>query len=361
MQLSMMPPGVENITPSVNFAPMQQVNAEIENLDGMTVRNDFTDTIVRYIARAEKLVMWQRMAKRLATSDPVRDPKESDLPSVEFAPKGTLTHTPNAITASQMDLSDTGQALKALSGSIQFGNFSRSLYQAQGAPFGNLVAEKTDKMILRALRLLEGTLFTGDAGSNANEFNGLATQMDAGNVYTADITGATPDSLIKKLRSLSRLIMDQGLYSFRPTAIFCTGLGLEQIEEEVRLGTNTYSMGPALEVVPGVTVPSIQTHAGTLPIIATPFLSDTDGGASADTLHYYMIDERYWTWRGLYPYGGISNFNPQIFDVGTYTSSGDSYLLDKRMVVCYGTPYLSHTGAAYRLDVTVPSGTVGAI
>ena len=145
--------GTVSIEPDLGFRAVQAVTT---NLDGFTVRNDFTDIVQRFIAKREKLVFWPLLRKRWATSDPVRDPKEGDLPAAEFVAKATLNPTPNAVTAGQMDLSDPGQAIKALSGILQFGNFAHSLYAQQGMPFGDLVAERTDKMIVRRRRTSKG-------------------------------------------------------------------------------------------------------------------------------------------------------------------------------------------------------------
>lgn len=350
--------GTVSIEPDLGFRAVQAVTT---NLDGFTVRNDFTDIVQRFIAKREKLVFWPLLRKRWATSDPVRDPKEGDLPAAEFVAKATLNPTPNAVTAGQMDLSDPGQAIKALSGILQFGNFAHSLYAQQGMPFGDLVAERTDKMIVRGLRILEQTLFTGDATANTLSFNGLINQMSSGNVHTCNLTGSTPDSLIAKLRSLVRLITDQGSFTYKPTHIMTNGLGLELIEKEALATQNLQSFGPALDVVPGISVNTLRTQVGDLPIVTTPYLPNIDGGASTDTVRFYLVDMNHISWRGVKPYGGVETYDPQIFDISTYTANGDAYLLQKRQMVCYGTLYVEQVGAVYRLDVTVPSGTVGAI
>lgn len=352
-----MPPSlITPTTPELSEIPsFQPIQASMVALDGFIVRDDFSTTIQRYIRR--ETVLWQLIKKRQATGDPVKTPREGPLPTVGFVSKIDLNPPENPSDLLAADLTEAGQSIKAISGIIKVGHYARSLYRAQGRPLGDIVAEKTEKLLLNIVKLIERNLFTGSATSNPLSFNGIANQMQSGRVYPVDTTAGTNNSVITKLRSVVRLAVNDPNISRSITHIFASGLGLEQIEKEL-LAQTQYNH--VLEIIPGVKVPAIMTQVGPIPIVPTPYIQDTDGGAGTDTLHYYLVNIDEMSWQGVYPEGGEDTFNPQIFDVSAYTSDAAPYLLEKRMGLIYGTLYAENAGeSTYRVDAIVPTGTVG--
>lgn len=334
----------------------QPIQASMVALDGFVVRNDFGTTIQRYIRR--ETVLWQLLKKREATNDPVKMPREGPLPTVGFVSKIDLNPPENPSDLPAADLTDAGQSIKAISGIIKVGHYARSLYRAQGRPLGDVVAEKTEKLLLNTVKLVERSLFTGNATTNPLSFNGIANQMQGGRVFPVDTTASTNNSVITKLRSVVRLAVNDPDISRTITHIFASGLGMEQIEKELLAQTQYNHM---VEIIPGVKVPAIMTQLGPIPIVPSPYIQDTDGGAGTDTLHYYLINIDEMSWQGVYPEGGEDTFNPQVFDVSAYTSDAAPYLLEKRMGLIYGTLYAENAGeSTYRVDATVPTGTVGS-
>ena len=344
------------LSESPGFQPIQATAATL--LDGFVVRQDFSSTIQRYLRR--ETVMWQLIRKRPAEAEIVKDPREGQFPDAGFVDKIGLNPPENDTDQpSYLDLTDPGQEVKAMGGVIKFGHFARSLYDQQGRPYGETISDRTDKLMVRIARSLEEALFVGDVATNPLSFNGISKQMAIGHNFTADTNAG--DSVITKLRRIVRLATSDVNILRKITHIWCSGLALEVIEEEIG---NSVEYLHQSEVVPGLQVPSIMTQVGRIPIVATPYILDLAGGSSDtfDTVYYYLIDMDCMVWKGIYPQGGQQTFAPQIFDVSQYTNTATPYLLEKRMALMYGTLYVENRGEGiYKLAAKIPKGRVGQI
>ncbi len=333
----------------------QNISASAVALDGFTVRQDYSSVVRNYLR--EEVIFWNLLDKEAAESDPVTQLREGPEPAAGFISKIDLNPPESASDLPAHQYSDAGQGIKAFGGVIKTGHYAQSLYDQQGRPYGDIVSRKTEKLIIKTAKTIEKALFVGDAATNPLAFNGLSKQMRVANAYTCNVT--TGDSVVKKLRGIVRLAVNDEEIMRGITHIFCTGLGLELIEEEV----DTKLEYQNLETIrPGLKVPSIITQGGIIPIIPTPYINDTDGGAGTDTVHYWLVDMNSLKWKGVYPKGGQRTFDPQIFDASIFTGSAPPYLLEKRMCLAYGTLYVDNLGeGVYKLSATVPSGTVGNI
>lgn len=350
---------MSTITSPLEHFGYQDVQAAATAMDGFTVRNDFMTTVQRYIRR--ETVLWQLLRKRPAEADVVKEPREGPLPTAGFISKQAIAPPENPTGFQHLDLSDPGQEVKSIGGLIQFSHYIRSLYDQQSKPWGDVIADRTEKLILSMARNLEFGLFTGDSAVNPLQFNGIEKQMPlAGHRFTCNLTGSTPDSLVQKLRRIVRLAINDDYHMRKITHIFTSGLGLEKIEEEVG---NSLSYHNLIEIVPGVTVPAIVTQAGRIPIIPSPFIRDIAGvGGAPDTVKFYLFDINSMEWRGVIPQGGSQTYEPQLFDVTQFTGSSVPYLLEKRMGIIYGTLYIhDRAESVYMLDATVSAGSVGTI
>lgn len=324
-----------------------------------TVQQDY-DPEIEDILRKETM-MWQLItSKKPANAAIVRKIKKANRPTIGFVNRGDLSGVyDNPNLPPSKDLSDPGQEVKALAGSIQFEHFGRSLADQQGRPYGDEVAEETNDMLINAARFLEMSLFTGDADAAGGlEFNGIDKQTPTSpsnnHVFTANITTATPDSIVDKLNEIVvRATNDRNVLR-RITHIFCTGAASLKIRDEVG---QQHLYENRQEINAGIRVPGIVTPNGILPIITSPYINDLDGGAGNDVCRFYLIDIDSLEWRGVYPFGGVKTFQPQLFDI-TNTINGLP-LVEKRMCLMYGTLYAKNGGEGiYRLDVTVPPGSV---
>jgi hypothetical protein len=329
--------------------------AAATNMGRFTVRQDFMPEIGDYLYR--NAPFWARLPKEPAEADIIKEIRMTQLPAVGFSAKSTLnTVAGQGGLTNRQDLTDPGQEVKCVSGFIDWSHYARSLYEQQGRPYGDQVARDTNDMIDAATMLLELGLFTGNATSDALQFNGIPQLMPTSNhVFTLDITATTPEtSLSQKLVECCTRIMSNRVTNHRITDIITTGAGWNLIQREIeekRLFTQL------VEVIPGVQVPAILTPWGKVPISMTPFLSDTAGAnTDPDTINFWFIDINKLVWKGVVPLGGAQTFDPQIFEITTFANNVP--LTEKRMILCYGVLYAKNRGAdIYRLDVTAPRGS----
>lgn len=337
------------------------VQAEATQFNGMVVREDFTGPIARIIR--DQTALWNILSKELATTDVVREIQQDTMPRAGFINKLDQQTTSNITppTYNQLNLSDPGQAIKAMGGRIQMSHYTQSLSAAQGFPYGDQNGGATADLVKSTGLLIERTLFAGNATNNPLEFNGIDAQTPDAHKIVVDATAAVPadQTIYNAIRSTVRRAYSSRAVNRQITHIFATGLALELLEKEVDSDLSYQN----LDVVrPGLQVRTIQTQAGSLPLVLTPYISDMVGAEKTvnpgyDAVYFYLLDIDTLIWKGIFPYGGQQTFNPQIFDVTKYSSP--DLLAEERYCLCYGTLFARYRGASlWRLEVRVPSGTV---
>lgn len=339
----------------------QEIQAAAINLDGFTVRDDFSGMIRDWVRR--NLVFWPLITKKEpAEADLVREIREAEPPPTGFFNKNNLSSLIETGTDySVHDLTDPGQLVKAGGGLIQISHYSRSLYDQQGKPYGDIIAKKTENLILSSCKTLERSLFVGNAANNPLEFNGIERQMAPGHSFTADIRSPANHSPVRKLRSIVRLSVNDEDILRGITHIFTSGLGVQLLEDDTQ-SKISYTVDDEYNVKPGYRVPGIIAQTGFVPIIVSPYLRDTEGatGSDPDVVHYWLVDMNQISWKGVYPQGGRRTFEPQIFEVSQYKAN--QYLVEKRLCLFYGTLYVANRGeGVWKLSVSVPNGMVGSI
>lgn len=341
---------------SIDLAEQILMKAAATNVGGFTVRQDFERMTIDY--RRKNTVIWQLLEKLPARAPKIQEIRRNLFPNVGFTSRADLSGSPvNNVSAIPADLSDPGQDVKAITGVLDITHFGRSLEAAQGYEYGNTVDQDTDDLLTSVYRMLERFLFIGDASVSGNlQFNGIANlrSPDAENASTLDITGSTPPSVVQKLGEISTRIANHPTWNHRVTHIFCSGAGYEVIRKETER-RNTFMN--QIEVVPGVQVSAIQGISGNIPLIVSPYIYDVLGtDPDPDQVVYYLVDESTLSWRGLPPFGGTNTYEPQVFDISNVVNGIP--LLEKRLVLLYGTPYAKNRGKGiHRLTVSAPRGT----
>lgn len=345
---------------SIDVEPgFHQVQAIATALDGFTVREDFMSAIRTYIRK--KMVFWPLLKKERADADLVREILEGAEPTTGFFSKSTLDPIETPADFPAHDLTDPGEYIKAGGGLIHISHYSRSLYQQQQRPYGDIIATKTKNLIISTCKKLEEALFLGDATADPLSFNGMIKQMDPTHQYTANIT--TGDSVVRKLRALVRLAVSDKVVMRNITHIFTNALGLELIESEM---DNRLEYVNVDQITPGLRVPGIITQGDTqgrpTPIFTSPYI-DSVADVGGEFVDYYLVDMDSMSWKGVIPEGGTDTFDPQIFEVSKFTGNATPYLVEKRMCLFYGTLYATKAGGSsiYRLRVTVPAGMTTGI
>ena len=328
------------------------VAATASNLNGGTVRDDYSEYIARRLRTdANAFPLVNLIERRQAKNETIQDLREGGLPGSQFTDRNSISTAARPLTEGDMDLDGPRQPIKVISGVIQSDFLARSVAESQGLPYGDSFAEKTDKLTLSALHLWEKSLITGDAEENPLSFNGLIKQMTVEGVDNIHSADSQTDSVLMKLRRLAIRMTQDPVDNFVPSVLITDGDGYQLIEEEVH-SQSSYTL-PLRELVPGFHVSAIMTGAGEIPIVISRHLFDP----TTTTVPFIMLDRNHFSWRGLFPAGGARDYNPQIFDFSPYTADGDAAMLQKRLLILAGTPYLAYPQAAFRLDVTVPAGS----
>lgn len=348
-------PGAIEVTAAEQH--LDTVRASATNFGGGRTVNDMFLEEVGDIRRTET-VLWQMISKRPANSPVIKQATRGTFPTVGAISghdlSGASVSTP---TDTALDITDPGQAIKAGGGVIKNSHLQESLARQQGYPFGNQFAQDTADLLTSTYRWLDKTLITGDAGTNALEFNGLLQQMPGGNVFTASV--ATVGAGTEISNALNKAVIQMGDANedimVRPTHILTSATGAWLLQSEWQNQIVYQNVG---EIRPGVSIPGIMN--GSVPIVQSSFIRDVDGGAGTDTVRYYLVDMRMLEWHGVMPMGGSTSptegLEVQLFDTTNYLNG--ELLVESRLALIYGTLFAKHQGAGiYRLDVTVPTGT----
>lgn len=344
---------------SIGFRSVQEtqdlfLQASATNLGGFLINQNYDTEIEDYRRMITKF--WQMIPqgnKKPARSPIVQKIKKDKRAKVGFVDRGDLSGAiPNTKTDLERNLNDPGQEVKAISATLDFSHFARSMAAQQGRPYGDEIAEDTDDMMKEAYRFLEMQLFRADASVDPLEFNGLQAQgLPDDHVFNVDLTAASPESIWEKINEVTmRATTDREILR-SITHIWMTGGAYVQVQKETK---NTEMKLNQTEIIPGVRVPAIMTGDGEKPLISTPYLDDLPGVDGGDILRIYLLDMNAIEWHGVKPDGGISTFEPQIFDVTGYLNG--EFLVLKRLLLMYGTPYVKNN-SLYRIDVKAPLGS----
>jgi hypothetical protein len=344
-----------------NYDDTQSVimQAAASPLGGFTVVQDYDPVILDY--RRMRTRFWQMIPpgnKKPARSPTVQKMKRDKRAKIGFVNRMDLSGTQhNRKEDLALNLQDPGQPVRAMTASLDFSHFGRSMARQQGYPYGDEIAENTDDMLKEAYRFLEMSLFNSvNTPESPHAFNGLqAQQTEGGHVWRVDTMAETPDSIVDTVNEICmRAATDRNNLRTVSHLLF-TGAAYTMLQKEVK--ANSIKVNE-VEIVPGVVVPAIQTGDGLKPIVTTPYLDDVanEGNRGTnDLVRIYPIDMDCVEWHGVVPDGGTDTFEPQIFDMtaGMYASSQPLTL--KRMLLQYGTPYLLNEGL-WRIDIVVPRG-----
>jgi hypothetical protein len=347
-------------TITTDIIPESQIptylQAQSISVGGLVVRQDFQPVIDDFRNREDTL--WASLAKFRANAAKIQTVRKTGVPTVGFVDRTTLGSPPTS-TNNNDDLTDPGQDLKAIVGILDFGHFAASLQVAQGSDGFETLGQITEDLVLSVFRTLGSSLISGNATTNPLHFNGINSLVpgDAQHTRTLNITGANPPKISQELSKIIAIAFGDRTYRHRISHIICSAAGYLAIQKEAN-ALNLYQNQAT--VIPGVGVPAIGglgLQSNNPQVIVSSYVFDTLGtGSDPDTLTYYLIDRDSLPWYGLPPLGGSNTFEPQIFDVSTIVNNQP--LLQKRMVLLYGTPYARNRGQGlYKLTVTAPGGT----
>src|ERR1700676_3533293 len=223
--------------------------------------------------------------------------------------------------------------LKALVSQINYNLFDMEV-GTQQSQFAYLQAKDLADAVDGILRTHDVALWNGNDTSLSTpttaQYFGAIGQIEAGGNST---TIATTASIVDGLKSTIAQMVASSSYEVRPTAIYANPVLLDLIDREMKPEFNV--VFSTTEITGGLTVKTLSTQAGELPLIpewAVPY-TGTPGSGNA-VLPAYIVTE------DLIEYHWLTDPNPRVFQLGLLGA-----LASQMVVVKFGAVVVK--GAAY--------------
>ena len=253
-------------------------------------------------------VFGQRMKQVPATGHPSRFFEETAIASPTaaqaFVDPRNIQPTLQAPTRVERSV-----PLKALVSQINYNLFDMEV-GTQQSQFAYLQAKDLADAVDGVLRTHDVALWNGNDTSLSTpttaQYFGAIGQIEAGGNTT---TIATTASIVDGLKSTIAQMVSSSSFDVRPTAIYANPVLLDLIDREMKAEFNVVL--DKAEITGGLTVKTLSTQAGNLPLIpewALPY-TGTPGSGSA-VLPAYIVTE------DLIEYHWLTDPNPRVFKLG---------------------------------------------
>jgi len=223
--------------------------------------------------------------------------------------------------------------LKALVSQINYNLFDLEV-GAQQSQFAYLQAKDLTDSVEGLLRTHDVALWNGNDTSLTTpttfQYMGAIGQIEAGGNTT---TITTTESNVDGIKGVIAGMVASAGYEVRPTAIYANPVLLDLIDREMKAEFNVVLS--TTEITGGLTVKTLSTQAGELPLIpewAVPY-TGTPGTGTA-VLPAYIVTE------DLIEYHWLTDPNPRVFQLGLLGA-----LASQMVVVKFGAVVVK--GAAY--------------
>ena len=274
----------------------------------------------------------QRIKQVPATGHPSRFFEETAIPSPTAAnafvdPRNII---PTLVAPTRVERS---VPLKCLVSQINYNVFDIEV-GSQQSQFAYLQAKDLADSVEGLLRTHDVALWNGTDTSLSNpstpQYFGVCGQIVAGGNTT---TISTTSSIVDGLKSTIAQMASNNNYEVRPTAIYSNPVLLDLIDREMKQEFNVVLS--TTQVAGGLTVKTLSTQAGDLPLIpdwSLPY-TGTPGSGSAQ-LPVYIVTE------DMIEYHWLTNPTPRVFQLGTPSS-----LTSQMVVVKFGAVVVK--GASY--------------
>lgn len=266
-------------------------------------------------------IFGQRIKQVPATGHPSRFFEETAIPSPSAA---TGFVDPRNIVAPLVTPTRVERSvpLKALVAQINYNLFDMELGQQQ-SQFAYLQAKDLTDTVDGVLRTHDVALWNGNDTSLSTpttaQYFGAAGQIAAGG-NTLNI--GTTESIIDGLKTTVAQMLSNSSFGVRPTAIYANPVLLDLLDREAKSEFNTVLN--TREIAAGISVKTLSTQAGDLPLIPEWTLSYTGTpGSGSAVLPAYVVTE------DMIEYHWLSDPNPRIFQLGVPGSLASQYVVVK--------------------------------
>ena len=274
----------------------------------------------------------QRIKQVPATGHPSRFFEETAIPALTAAQAFVDPRNIVPVLASPTRV-ERSLPLKCLVSQINYNVFDIEV-GSQQSQFAYLQAKDLADSVEGVLRTHDVALWNGNDTSLNNpttpQYYGVCGQInDGGNITTI----ATNASIVDGLKSTIAQMVSNSNYEVRPTAIYSNPVLLDLVDREMKSEFNVVLS--STQVAGGLTVKTLSTQAGELPLIpewSIPY-TGTPGSGSAQ-LPVYIVSE------DMIEYHWLTNPDPRVFQLGTPSS-----LASQMVVVKFGGVVVK--GASY--------------
>jgi len=278
----------------------------------------------------------QRIVNVPATGHPSRFFEETAI-AAPTAANGFVDPRNIVTTVNSPTRVERSVPLKALVSQINYNLFDIEVGQQQ-EQFAFLQAKDLKDSVDGVMRTHDVALWNGNDTSLSTpttfQYYGAAGQIAAGgNVASVPTT----ESIVDGLKSQIAQMVSSSSYEVRPTAIYANPVLLDLIDREMKQEFNIVLS--TTQVAGGLTVKTLSTQAGELPLIpewALPY-SGTPGSGTA-VLPAYIVTE------DLIEYHWLTDANPRVFQLGLAGS-----LARQLVVVKFGAVVVKGAGYAHAL------------
>jgi len=230
--------------------------------------------------------------------------------------------------------------LKALVSQINYNLFDSEV-GAQQSQFAFLQAKDLADSVDGLLRTHDVALWNGNDTSlstpTTSQYYGASGQITAGgNVATI----GTTESIVDGIKSTIAQMVANSSFEVRPTAIYANPVLLDLIDREMKTEFNVVLSSK--EIQGGITVKTLSTQAGELPLIPEWALSYTGTpGSGTAVLPAYIVSE------DMIEYHWLTDPNPRVFQLGMSGS-----LASQMVAVKFGGVVVKGAGYAhYKINV----------
>lgn len=239
--------------------------------------------------------------------------------------------------------------IKALVNQLNLTLFDIQVTQQQGV-FSDLEAKDIQDCVNGIIVAAAPAYWTGTDTSlltpTTDQYVGLLTQINL------QFTVAAGASMVDGIKFAVATMMANQTFKPRPTAIYCNPLLGHYLDTEAKAANITQGTS----VVAGITVKNIETQAGSLPLIADPYLPNATGsgygfaGPASGFKNYFAVIVTENMIERPYISGGTDNPNPQLYRLGLPTSlSGQYVAVQFDCIIAQGASYAHAIVAVQRV------------
>jgi hypothetical protein len=235
-------------------------------VDGAIIIDEFDDDIFDDVLRQWPL--WDRIDKRMAPGETTGGFDQTAVGNAASRDPRTLTFS--AVSTSVAER--TRQTVKAIVMNRQFGLFDRSVGQLQARPFSDLTSKDVSDMVTACLRKWQSQAYTGNATSDATQFNGLRVLLN-GDIRTITATSSIANGIDDVIVEM----VDQSVRDATPTAIYTSAKVVQYLVREFEAVGDKLRTEQILVNGSPRQVFTLPTAIGMLPLFVDPFNASIAG------------------------------------------------------------------------------------